>query len=410
MNRIGEVPVGDPRSAQGSHVAHQFSSATHQREAAKLGMWLFLATEILLFGGLFCLYAVYRGNHPEVFHYGSQFLDTGWGAINTVVLIVSSLTMAMAVYCAQCGHRRALIIFLGLTLICAVDFLGVKVIEYAHKFHDNLLWGVKFYDTPAHLRHIEPVVEPFPAVEAIVLEPGDAEQGRSLYRFTCAGCHGTRGEGLPNSGKPLATSDFVADQNDDELLQFLLKGRAINDPLNTTGMAMLPRGGNPQLSDQDLADIIQHVRVLQARTNGASAASGGSTIDSKPAEPEPTEFIIPRTFIPYAAEGPGGGINIAILDPSRAALPETPAGHPDPRSDPQRPANVHMFFGIYFLMTGLHGIHVIVGMIIITWLLLRAVRGDFSNNYYTPVDLGGLYWHVVDVIWIFLFPLLYLMR
>ena len=75
---------------------------------------------------------------------------------------------------------------------------------------------------------------------------------------------------------------------------------------------------------------------------------------------------------------------------------------------PQRPPNAHIFFGIYFIMTGLHGIHVLAGMVLITWLLVRTLRGHFGSAYFTPVDLGGLYWHVVDLIWIFLFPLLYL--
>jgi hypothetical protein len=84
------------------------------------------------------------------------------------------------------------------------------------------------------------------------------------------------------------------------------------------------------------------------------------------------------------------------------------AHHPNPRVDPERPANAHLYFGIYYTMTGLHGAHVIIGMIVIAWLFLRGMRGDFSAKYFTPVDLGGLYWHVVDLIWIFLFPLLYL--
>ena len=81
---------------------------------------------------------------------------------------------------------------------------------------------------------------------------------------------------------------------------------------------------------------------------------------------------------------------------------------PLPSRDPNRPANAHMFFAIYFLMTGLHGIHVLAGMAVMLWLLVRTLRGHFSSAYYTPIDLGGLYWHVVDLIWIFLFPLFYL--
>ena len=79
-----------------------------------------------------------------------------------------------------------------------------------------------------------------------------------------------------------------------------------------------------------------------------------------------------------------------------------------PLQDPERPVNAQKFFTIYFLMTGLHGIHVVIGGFVILWLLLKTMKGHFSREYYTPIDLGGLYWHIVDVIWIFLFPLFYL--
>ncbi len=95
---------------------------------------------------------------------------------------------------------------------------------------------------------------------------------------------------------------------------------------------------------------------------------------------------------------------------AEAAHAGPPAPPPDPHRDPEVPRNIHIFFGIYFLMTGLHGLHVLAGMVVIAWLLYRTVRGDFSASYYTPVDLGGLYWHLVDLVWIYLFPLLYLIH
>jgi cytochrome c oxidase subunit 3 len=102
-----------------------------------------------------------------------------------------------------------------------------------------------------------------------------------------------------------------------------------------------------------------------------------------------------RSTIPPAAVGPPGTVT---------------EGDPEPSGEEIVPANVHWFFGIYFLMTGLHGIHVLGGMGAIGWLALRASRGHFSDAYFTPVDLVGLYWHLVDMIWIFLFPLLYLIH
>ena len=100
-----------------SRVAHHFDNAKQQLESSKLGMWLFLATEVLLFGGLFCAYAIYRGNHPEIFVYAHQFLDKSLGAVNTLVLICSSLTMALVVRAGQLGKRAQIVLFLVLTMV-----------------------------------------------------------------------------------------------------------------------------------------------------------------------------------------------------------------------------------------------------------------------------------------------------
>ena len=236
---------------QTEHLAHHFHSRRQQSESSKLGMWLFLATEILLFGGLFCAYAVYRANHPEIFIYAHQFLDKSLGGLNTVVLICSSLTMAWAVRAAQLGQQRLLRILLAMTLVFAFAFLGVKYVEYQHKWKHGLLWGKSY--RPAE---------------------------------------------MPHSGGHVD-------------------------------------GHHP------------------------SPENGG-----EPAAPVPREA----------------------------------------------PKNVQVFFSIYFLMTGLHGIHVIGGLAAIAWLLARARAGAFGPEYFTPVDLVGLYWHLVDLIWIYLFPLLYLIH
>ena len=136
-----EVELQSPtESEQDPPLAHHFETPTQQFEAAKLGMWLFLATEFLLFGGLFCLYAVFRGNHPELFAYGSKFLDTRMGMINTLVLILSSFTMAMAVWAAQKNHNKWLVTLLALTVAGGGVFMGIKYVEYSHKFHKNLVW------------------------------------------------------------------------------------------------------------------------------------------------------------------------------------------------------------------------------------------------------------------------------
>jgi len=205
-----------------SFLQHHFADAEQQAESAKLGMWIFLLTEVLLFGGLFAFYAIYRAWHPEMFVEAHKYLDVTLGTINTFVLITSSLTMALSIRCMQLNNKKQTIWFLIATLLLAATFLVVKYFEYSHKFHLGQLPG-KYYT--------------FGEIEA---------------------------------------------------------------------------------------------------------------------------------------------------------------------------ANPHIFFSIYFTMTGLHGIHVLIGMIVITWVLIRTIKNNFSAEYYTPIEMTGLYWHLVDLIWIFLFPLLYL--
>jgi cytochrome c oxidase subunit 3 len=216
MSAAAPAPVG--------HVQHHFSTAEQQADAGKIGMWLFLVTEILLFGGLFVGFAIMQSLHREAFLEAHHHLDRWLGFVNTVVLLTSSYTMVMAVASARADRRKRVIVYLLLTLICAGVFLGIKFIEYSHKFHEGLLPG-RYYS-----------------------HKGDT---------------------------------------------------------------------------------------------------------------------VPGQF---------------------------------------------MFFSFYFMMTGLHGVHILGGMAVIAWILRRAVRGDFSHSYYTPVDLVGLYWHLVDLIWIYLFPLLYLIK
>ncbi len=203
-------------------LAPHFDSLEQQREATTLGMWIFLITELMLFGGLFTMYAAYRSTYPDVFIEGSRHLDVTLGSINTGVLIVSSLMMALAVHSAQRGKRNLVVAFLALTALLGATFLAIKAVEYYHHFEEHLIPGVTF-------------------------------------------------------------------------------------------------------------------------------------------------------------------------------------AYPGPR--PQQAA---LFFLLYFAMTGVHAIHLIIGIGIVTLVLVRAWLKRFSTEYYTPVELAGLYWHFVDIIWIFLFPLLYL--
>ena len=207
---------------QHPNLQHHFADPEQQKESAKLGMWLFLLTEVLFFGGLFCVYAIYRAWYPETFVNAHAALDWRMGGLNTLVLIASSLTIALSIRSFQLNRQNQGIKLLLATFLLACTFMVVKYFEYMHKIHLGQLPG-KFY--------------------------------------TYTGIEGT---------------------------------------------------------------------------------------------------------------------------------------------------NPHIFFSVYFSMTGLHGLHVLIGMGVILWLVLRAKKGHFNSDYYNPVEMTGLYWHLVDLIWIFLFPLLYL--
>lgn len=273
------------------HLQHHFDTPAQQFAASKFGVWLFMVTEILMFGGLFCAYAVYRGLHPEIFHYAHRFLDPRLGGINTVVLIASSLTMAMAVRAAQLGLKKQIPILLALTFLGGAGFMCVKYVEYRHKFHDALLPGTHY-----------------------------------MLRENVEGHGGSAG----------ATSTTTA-----------------ANPVSATPAAAAPAVAAP------------------------------------PQNPDRPMIMVP-------ADGPEG---LAI--PSDAA---TSDGH-DPGPEPR---NVQIFFGIYFVMTGLHGVHVLVGMGMLAWAFKNSLAGAYGPSYFTPVEVVGIYWHLVDLVWIFLFPLLYL--
>jgi cytochrome c oxidase subunit III len=205
-----------------NHLAHHFATLEQQRDSAKLGLWIFLVTEVLLFGGLFVAYAVYRAWNPDMFHNAHKALDLTLGTINTIILISSSLTMALAIRNIQLDRKKVSLYFLLTTILLAVAFLVIKYFEYRHKFHLGQLPG-KYY--------------------------------------TYKGIEGT---------------------------------------------------------------------------------------------------------------------------------------------------NPHTFFTIYFLMTGLHALHIIGGISVIGWIAHKMSKNHYSSEYYTPVELAGLYWHFVDLVWIYLFPLFYL--
>jgi cytochrome c oxidase subunit 3 len=270
--------------------AHHFYDAEQQASSAKLGMWLFLVTEVLLFSGLFVAYTVIKTLNPEMWKVASEQLNWVLGSVNTLVLITSSWTVALAVRAAQTNQKgeknKQIVGLLVFTIVCAFGFLGIKYVEYSHKIHDGLLWGTSFFNHPEHVAQINGAVS--------------KAFGAGIFQ-------------VPDIAAAMKT--------------------AITAAQGTDAYAAM---------DAAMHEWTHHQELVHKYPELANVGDG------------------------------------------------------------------HLFFGIYFLITGLHGIHVVIGMSVLLWVLLGAMKGKFYKDYYTPVELGGLYWHLVDLIWIYLFPLLYL--
>ena len=240
------------------HLQHQFEDMDQQNESYVVGMWTFLVTEIMFFGALFLAYTIYRGENPGVFLEAHHHLNVLMGAINTMVLLTSSLTMAMAVYHAQMKNRRKQMMFLGITILFSFCFLIIKGLEWREKFRDNHVPGPNF-----------------------------------KYEL----------EVKQTKGAPIMTTSPPA---------------------------------------------VMHL-------------VGDTKVDF------PKDTVAPD----YASKA-------------------------------------ELFFALYFAMTGLHAFHVIIGILVMGTLFFMLMFKHPSVDYYMPVEMAGLYWHFVDIVWIFLFPLYYL--
>jgi len=136
-------------------LAHQFEDLEQQHDAATLGMWIFLVTEVMFFGGLLAGYTMYRSVYPSAFAAGSRLCEVALGASNTLILITSSFTMALAVSMAQRGRRRLVLVFLTMTMALGAVFLGVKFLEYFHKYQEHLIPGMYFVYTGASAHQVQ---------------------------------------------------------------------------------------------------------------------------------------------------------------------------------------------------------------------------------------------------------------
>lgn len=383
-------------------IQHHYDDAQHQFDTGKLGIWFFLVQEILFFSALFVAYILYRHHHPEIFAYAHHYLDVKWGAINTAVLIVSSLSAAWAVRCAQLNQQKALIACLAITIGCAFGFLGIKYIEYSHKIHEGILFGKRFDPCVASGgNHLLNKANECPGVKSSVV--WDAKT-----KSASKGClEGETGYDLDPVAKGI--------QGKCEVTEVKFRGQGKNRqesgrrsiamcephaPGAAHGAAHKPKPCwtlevNPHVCPKGPAAMVHYGDDYNRGANYEIEVS----CEAAPAPQAPADAFAHEHDRP----APGAVTFKRPVVPSKHEVQEELANGPPPE-------HTNMFFSIYFAMTGLHGIHVLAGIFVFIWLLIRAIKGHFTPEYFGPIDYAALYWHLVDLIWIFLFPLLYLIH
>jgi cytochrome c oxidase subunit 3 len=410
-------------------IQHHYDDAQHQFDSGKLGIWLFLAQEVLFFSALFVAYVLYRVHHGELYSYAHKWLDVKYGAINTAILIFSSLTAAWAVRCAQLGQRKGLILCIVTTIVCAFGFLGIKYIEYSHKYHEQILFG-RYFDpcvSPGGNEMITKSNECPGANDTIVWDAGAGKAVEGCFEastidmnheedgvqadckvFEVKGHHARSADGK-NEFKETARREITERchvwnlEEEEELKASGKKEEPEKFPCWKTSYqpAVCP----------DLTDANARAKGTPGRPQvGILVAYGDHEeredvlikAECKPAPKATKEIDILGTpeHIPQLGQS-------TIMKKSHVLT--THELHELESMGPP-PEHTNMFFTIYFAMTGLHGIHVLAGIIVFIWLLVRALKGHFTPDYFGPVDYAALYWHIVDLIWIFLFPLLYLIH
>ncbi|MCG6157190.1 cytochrome c oxidase subunit 3 [Rubinisphaera margarita] len=377
--------------------AHHFDNAEQQFDSGKLGMWLFLVTEVLFFSGLFCAYAVYRANHPEVFIYASQYLDKYLGGMNTIVLIFSSLTMAWGVRCAQLGQNKGLVILLGITLFCAALFLGVKTFEYTEKAHKRLLWAGAFAsseDLGKADAQVFKVGDPLPEAEFEDRVMSSLGTITKYWVFALAIPVILAGIGFGVKSRPTLT---VAASFAISIVAIII-GIQVSIAIHHAQHA--GDHGEAHAAHDAEHEGTEHGEHGLTVKEGADPGHGH---EHDQLESEAKEIDTAAAIAESKQETIAGEAMDPVLGDMTSAGPTV-----DDKSDHDAPRNANIFFSIYYFMTGLHAFHILCGMIAISWLMVRAVEKHFRPDYFGPVDFVGLYWHIVDLIWIYLFPLLYL--
>jgi cytochrome c oxidase subunit III len=357
-----EASHGHGEHAHMPFQAHHFDDPEQQFDAGKLGIWLFLVTEVLFFSGMFCAYALYRSLHPEVFTFASQYLNETLGATNTGVLLFSSLSMAWGVRCAQMRQRTGLVICLAITLGCAAVFLGVKAIEYTHKWDMGLLpageYVSQFLQTAHHDSDLPWYEALSPWLYVLSAVPALCVVGFGIW-YVMSVMSGNK-----------ATSEIAG-------------------PFLVTALSYF--------LGVFIGIVFQNAEAAAKAEHETAAHSTESHVDE---------------HAEVAHSGDSHAENPAATAAAKLV------SHVDPNSPPGAPllaavdqaGGAGVFFSIYYCMTGVHAVHILGGIAVLAWLLVRATKDHFNAEYFGPVDYVGLYWHLVDLIWIYLFPLLYLIK
>jgi cytochrome c oxidase subunit 3 len=407
-------------------VQHHYDDAQHQFDSGKLGIWLFLAQEVLFFSALFVQYILYRVHHPDIYSYAHKWLDVKYGAINTAVLIFSSLTAAWAVRCAQKNQKGGLILCIVVTLLCACTFLCIKYIEYSHKVHEHILFG----------RYFDPCVSP--GGNELLTKRNECPGSKTSVEYDFGtekvkkGCFESskidqdpHEEGVQADCKVFEVHRIEQPKAGTNETEWVMKDKKeitercpeekFDEGEHGEAAKKFPcwRTGYQPAVCIDLTDAEQRSHGAASRPQvGILVEYGDSAERGEEIAIEAECKAAPTTTAPTIDALAGTGEVKPHIGEAAIHQFHIPSTHEEHEIESMGPPPEHtgMFFTVYFAMTGLHGIHVLFGVFVFTWLLIRAVKGQFTPDYFGPIDYAALYWHIVDLIWIFLFPLLYLIH
>ena len=383
----------DHHHDHGEFIAHHFDGGAEQQfDSGKLGIWVFLVTEVLFFSGLFVAYTLYRNHHPEIFEQAHVFLDKYLGGLNTVVLLFSSLTMAMAVRAAQLGRNKNCGMYILITMVCAAMFLGVKAIEYSHKWDIGIFPGAGFHLDYSHstppvdlgfvkVSHYLVWISIIPAVLLIgfiVASVVGVLTKKAHFSKLMLGLAITVGGYFLGTAVGHVYIGVVEGHGDES------HAAVVDSSPNEFQLVSMTIDDEKKDAEANKDDAKAGGEQKDAKAGGEKGEQGGEKGEHAEGE-----------HIEGGAVGHGHSHHEQVFDKH----------HPDPESLAH---NVNTFFSIYYCMTGLHAIHIVAGIIALAWVYWRCILGHWRKDYFGPVDYVGLYWHLVDLIWIYLFPLLYL--